>query len=49
MKEYIQLYVNEDLLREDAAKLNRAGQNLKEGRFSAVWSLNGKVYVKANV
>ena len=42
------IYINEDLTREDADKLTEARKAMKEGRYTSVWSNNGKVYVRTD-
>ena len=42
-----QIYVNEDLLKVDAAKMSKARKEMKDGRWASVWSFHGKVFAKA--
>ena len=41
------IFINEDLTKADALKLNNARKDLKAGRLSSVWTFNGKVFAKA--
>ena len=42
------IYINEDLTKEDSIKLSKARKEMQNGRFTSVWSFNGKVYVRAS-
>ena len=40
------LYINEDLTKEDAIKLNKARKAMREGEYLSVWTYGGKVFAK---
>ena len=42
------IFINEDLTNEESIKLSKARKDMQNGRFSSVWTFNGKVYVRAN-